>query len=429
MKILKPWSFVLTFLSTGIALGLLWQRMKPVTREVAPVVPVANPVPKNNDAQPRSPVLAGFDVNATLDKIWTTLREDKEHQSPLITHISNKETWLLLGEFSPQELEALLQPALTDPTEARRIPLVSVIYEQLAMSSQDRALHWASALPLNAIKPTLGRLMAFWAGHDVDAASKWMERSFPQHPTELAKIYEHLTEVSTSSSRNKPPSSLAQAMTDYQAASQQENNNPENSPVVAWARATNSWEQALEAADGDSALTNTLHLVWGKRNPSAWLEWMKQHPQAGLNEAGEPQGNSKRLIYLLDCLAAIPPGFGSQLARPDTAKLLDDTMALIKEQNPTLKLPKFGQFEMNFKYWAELQPLAASQWVKRNLSESWIDPIVASLATTVVQDDPPAAMVWAGQIQDPELRRKTITTALAIWQKLDPIAASAWSAQ
>jgi hypothetical protein len=159
---------------------------------------------------------------------------------------------------------------------------------------------------------------------------------------------------------------------------------------------------------------------------------MKSHPEAGkTNDSKSGHDATERLYFLANGISSLLSFSGPRLPSFPIGSQLDELHLLLQEEGSHFASEKrhAGFFlKSGFPWWLEFQPVPASQWVKQHQKEPWIDPIVALLATSVVKDDPAAAMAWAAQVKDETRRRETFSKSYTTWRTLDPAAADAWAA-
>ena len=76
--------------------------------------------------------------------------------------------------------------------------------------------------------------------------------------------------------------------------------------------------------------------------------------------------------------------------------------------------------------WAYQDFQAAGEWLKGQEPSSDTDHMISTYASTVIQIDPKASMVWADEIQDEKRKERTRKSSLREWHKADPAAARDW---
>ena len=76
--------------------------------------------------------------------------------------------------------------------------------------------------------------------------------------------------------------------------------------------------------------------------------------------------------------------------------------------------------------WAELDLKAAQNWLRPSTPRKELDPTVEAMVMHDFRADPESALEWAGQVHDPELRRKLIVGTGRYWLNIEPIPAGRW---
>ena len=81
-----------------------------------------------------------------------------------------------------------------------------------------------------------------------------------------------------------------------------------------------------------------------------------------------------------------------------------------------------------FRVWLGRHADEAEAWLSGALPDPGLDPAIAELVRSRMQESPTAALTWAARIEDEKLRRDTTLRSARTWRRRDPKALEAWLA-
>lgn len=348
--------------------------------------------------------------------------------------------WACLQPLSGHELETLLRAALREPEKGRRKALLTTLFGQLAAAASERALALAGTLPPEATDAALAGMLGYWAERDLPGTSRWYEANLAARSVEyplIAKAVGEWSQLRKTMRADPPP--FAEILTNYQAAraaiTPNKSNGVDAEPLLDYFRRTQDWTKGLSISAEDPGLRREIHGLWAWTDPMGWLEWMRLNRREGVSAGpNSSDSNDQRLFLFSGFLLSVFPQSPESLPGHSVSERLDQAVTVFlaegcdftSENSDWGSLP--DRFMSEFGNWVQCQPLQASGWLKRHQEQPWSDPLIAILATTVVQEDPAAALEWAGRIKDEVRRRNTFAAALKVWRELDPAAADTWAA-
>lgn len=85
--------------------------------------------------------------------------------------------------------------------------------------------------------------------------------------------------------------------------------------------------------------------------------------------------------------------------------------------------PEEGLVEDVVKQWSEVAPGSVSEWLDARGSKPGNDPVLRHFSSSILEIDPQAAMVWAGEITDPGARKQQLYELADEWLSLEGAAA------
>ncbi len=112
--------------------------------------------------------------------------------------------------------------------------------------------------------------------------------------------------------------------------------------------------------------------------------------------------------------------FGQSRSYPEPEALLTWMMDVLPAEDQLNTVPKATQL------WASRDFNAAGKWLGNMETSAVKDESLRRYSNTVVNVDPHAAMLWAAEIQDDDIRRKAIESAAIQWKSNDAAAANQW---
>ncbi len=405
--------FFLACLFATLVFAFWWHRLGAEIasrKSTDPTCETMPTLPGQNLAQPTRML----DAAAGLELIWHTMSKNLTEEIDGISRYPTTETMSALGTFTTPEIAMLLEASKLEPPHSERcLPLLSALFDQLATLEPDQALRMAPDLPPKAIHATLHALLTYWAQRDAATAQQWFDRCFPKPDHAFSSIPKIFARIVKEATQHPPvPASLVEALADSKVALKEPTEAREQA-IVAWAKQNQGWAQAL-AATADEQNTHLCVLKqWLRHDFKESLQWMKDHP---------PEQVSEREEWSCEAMQALFAKPRVTMTRDDFEGLLDDTLGLVKEdlhigRSPLLVLGS------GIDSWLDLNPIAASQWVKSHLDQPWIDAVVATLVASVVKNDPESAFIWVAKIKDEQLRERTRQEAQNAWRRLDPVGA------
>ncbi len=75
--------------------------------------------------------------------------------------------------------------------------------------------------------------------------------------------------------------------------------------------------------------------------------------------------------------------------------------------------------------WSGVDPGSVSEWLDARPSKAGIDPVLRQFSSSILEMDPRAALIWAGEIADPEARSRHLHALAGEWLSLEGSAAIA----
>ncbi len=69
--------------------------------------------------------------------------------------------------------------------------------------------------------------------------------------------------------------------------------------------------------------------------------------------------------------------------------------------------------------WSDVDPRGVSEWLDARSSKAGIDPVLRHFSASILEMDPAAALVWAGEIADPEVRKQHLHALAGEWLSLE----------
>lgn len=277
-----------------------------------------------------------------------------------------------------QQLQLLIALAATNP--------------QLAM---EKAQAFKGAIKAKAEAAVL----EVWAGVDPNAAWSWVETMQPQNNVQFIKLLEVI-------GRNEPRTGIS--YTEKFVAAHRELRKDSYSALVAGLTQNGAYGLASEVvgrldieADTKAELMKIVVGAWATYEPQSAMQWVMTQPEetkaANIEQLGEAWSDT-------DPQAAV--NFAATQNGATRASLL---------------LP-------SFKKWLATDPAAATAWLTAAQRHKDFDEVIAEVANqpSANNSEVKAALAWAGQVHDPELRVNTVISVLSAFKQKDPKAAAAY---
>jgi len=277
-----------------------------------------------------------------------------------------------------QQLQLLIALAATNP--------------QLAM---EKAQAFKGAIKAKAEIAVL----EVWAGVDPNAVWTWVESKQPQNNAQFINLLEFI-------GRNEPRTAINYA--EKFVAVHRELRKDSYSALVAGLTQNGSYSLASEVvgrldieADTKAELMNIVTGAWATYEPQAAMQWVMTQPE--------------------DLKAANIERLGEAWSDADPQAAVNFAAMQNGATRTSLLLP-------SFKKWLITDPAAATAWLSAAQRHKDFDEVIAEVANQPSSNNSEvkAALAWAGQVHDPEVRINTVISVLSAFKQKDPKAAAAY---
>ena len=277
-----------------------------------------------------------------------------------------------------QQLQLLIALAATNP--------------QLAM---EKAQAFKGAIKAKAEIAVL----EVWAGVDPNAVWTWVESKQPQNNAQFINLLEFI-------GRNEPRTAINYA--EKFVAVHRELRKDSYSALVAGLTQNGSYSLASEVigrldieADTKAELMNIVVGAWATYEPQAAMQWVMTQPE--------------------DLKAANIERLGEAWSDADPQAAVNFAAMQNGATRTSLLLP-------SFKKWLITDPAAATAWLSAAQRHKDFDEVIAEVANQPSSNNSEvkAALAWAGQVHDPEVRINTVISVLSAFKQKDPKAAAAY---
>jgi len=154
-------------------------------------------------------------------------------------------------------------------------------------------------------------------------------------------------------------------------------------------------------ADTKAELMNIVTGAWATYEPQAAMQWVMTQPE--------------------DLKAANIERLGEAWSDADPQAAVNFAAMQNGATRTSLLLP-------SFKKWLITDPAAATAWLSAAQRHKDFDEVIAEVANQPSSNNSEvkAALAWAGQVHDPEVRINTVISVLSAFKQKDPKAAAAY---
>jgi hypothetical protein len=242
-------------------------------------------------------------------------------------------------------------------------------------------------------------ILEVWGSIDPNGAWNWVQLVQPENNVQLIKLLEVI-------GRTEPRTAMSYA--EKYVESHGELRKDIYSSLVAGIIQNGAYDLAIDLvgrlaieAETKAELTNSILSLWAAYEPQATMQWMMTQPEevkvANIDRLGEAWAD------------ADPQGAVNFAAMQSGAT------------RESLLLPAF-------KKWLATDAAAATTWLSAAQRHKDFDQIIVEVATqpSTTNTDVKAALVWAGQVHDAELRVSAVTSILSAFKQKDPHTAATY---
>lgn len=307
-------------------------------------------------------------------------------QSPVVVPAS------IAQPSQPKNGGALSRGYAADYQQMQLLVALAATNPQLAM---EKAAHFKGVIKAKA----QAAILDVWGANDPAAAWNWVETVQPENNQQLIKLLEVI-------GTHEPRTAVAYA--EKFVAAHRELRKDSYTALLTGMTQGGAYQQAMDVLsrlelepESKTELTNLVVSAWAAYEPQAALHWLATQSEDVRTSAMAPLGES---LAETDPQAAV--NFAASVSGPESESLL---------------LPAFQK-------WLRADAAAAGNWLASAPPNKDFDPIISELATQPASNNSQVreGLVWAGKIQNPELRMATATSILSAFKQKDPTAAAAY---
>ncbi|MFP6855555.1 MAG: hypothetical protein VB980_07205 [Opitutales bacterium] len=164
---------------------------------------------------------------------------------------------------------------------------------------------------------------------------------------------------------------------------------------------TLQWAESMDDANMKKSAFTNLAQQRSREHPEEVAQWLKQHAgkpysEASFGRLGDNWGQRDPQAAA-DYFDELPAGAGKTEGMREVVE-----------------------------HWAKEEPADAGDWLLKKEPSSDLDPVYASYAREVSNENGEGAMEWAQTITEPKLKEKTITSVGQNWYRQDKAKVEAW---
>jgi hypothetical protein len=301
---------------------------------------------------------------------------------------------VMVVKDNPQKVPSLPGKSsyATDYQQLQLLVVLAATNPQLAM---EKAQTFKGAIKAKAESAVL----EVWAATDPNAAWNWVESTQPQNNVQFIKLLEVI-------GRNEPRTAISYA--EKFVVAHRELRKDSYSALVAGLTQNGAYGLASEVvgrldieSDTKAELMNIVIGAWATYEPQVAMQWVMTQPE--------------------DIKAAHIERLGEAWSDTDPQAAVNFAATQNDATRASLLLP-------SFKKWLTTDPAAAAAWLTATQRHKDFDEVIAEMASqpSTNNSEVKAALAWAGQVHDPELRVNTVISVLSAFKQKDPKAAAAY---